>query len=599
MMHFLGYDMKKIRHYINQIRNGRLKQMKIQCNWIFRYAKKNIAAIIVYILIGLSGTVVALLSSLVSRDLVDIITGHHTGKLIETFIILIATQLGSSFMNQVSSYISTKISMKVENRIKADLYDQIMISDWESLTRYHSGDILIRWTSDASSVSSGILTLVPNAINYFFRFMSTLLMVIHYDASFAIFALTSVPFTYLTSHGAMKRMRKSDMNGMSINARMSAFNQESFGNIQMVKAFDLIHLYSKKLRKLQNEYIDVRMKYQKISNLNSIILLVVSLMVTYSTYGWGVYKVWSGKISYGTMTMFISLSASLSSTVSSLIGLIPSSIRLTNSAKRLMDISNLKKEDYSHTDEVKTFYEEHKAEGIGLCIRDIKYAYASGTEVFEHASMDAHPHEIVAFVGPSGEGKTTLLRYILSIVCQQEGRGYLCAGASTPETGSQYIDLNASGRQLFSYVPQGNTMFTGTIADNLRNVKEDATDDEIIEALKTACAWDFVERLPKGIYSEIREHGGGFSEGQVQRLSIARAVLRQSPILLLDEATSALDILTEKKVLRNIMEDHYPRTSIVTTHRPSVLSMCDRVYAIRDKKCVVLTNEEIEELIHG
>jgi len=142
-------------------------------------------------------------------------------------------------------------------------------------------------------------------------------------------------------------------------------------------------------------------------------------------------------------------------------------------------------------------------------------------------------------------------------------------------------------------------MFSGTIAENMRNVKPEATDEEIIEALKGACAWEFVEKLPAGINSEIKERGGGFSEGQAQRLSIARALLRDAPILLLDEATSALDVATERRVLRNIMQDTKPRTCIVTTHRPTVLSACTRVYAIRDKKCVVLNEEEIDEMVRG
>lgn len=588
--------MNRIKHYFTQIKNGRLQQMRVQVKWIYQYARKHIVAIILYTLLGLSGTVVSLFSGLVSRDLVDIITGHQTGKLIETFCFLIGTQLGSNLMSQISCYISSSISMKVDNGIKADIFDQIMISDWESLSRYHSGDILTRWSSDASSVSTGILTLIPNLIIYVFRFVSALIMVIHYDASFAIFALCSVPFSFIASRNSMKRMKKGNMNSISINAKMSGFNQETFGNIQLVKAFDLIGLYSRKLRNLQTEYTSVRMNYQKLSSINSIVLSLVAMIVTYSTYGWGVYKVWSGAITYGTMTLFISLSSTLSSTVSSLIALVPSSIALTNSAKRLMDISGLPKEDYSKTDEVTEFYNEYVSQGIGICVRDLKYAYATGTEVFEHASMEAHPHEIVAFVGPSGEGKTTMLRYLLSIICKQEGNAYICAGDTTPEEDNKNMELSASARQLFAYVPQGNTMFSGTIAENLRNVKEDATDEEIIEALKTACAWEFIEKLPNGIYSEIKEHGGGFSEGQAQRLSIARAVLRRSPILLLDEATSALDVYTEKNVLENIMSDQYPRTSIVTTHRPSVLKMCDRVYAIRDRECVILNEQEIEEL---
>lgn len=201
---------------------------------------------------------------------------------------------------------------------------------------------------------------------------------------------------------------------------------------------------------------------------------------------------------------------------------------------------------------------------------------------------------MIALVGPSGEGKTTILRYLLSIIRPQGGEGCLCAGHAGTD-----IPLTASVRQLMAYVPQGNTMFSGSIADNMRNVKEDATDEDIIEALKLACAWDFVKKLPQGIHSQIQERGGGFSEGQAQRLSIARALLRKSPILLLDEATSALDMHTEKMVLHNIMQDEYPRTTIVTTHRPSVLKQCTRVYSIHDRCCHRLSQEEIAEYIEG
>ena len=198
-------------------------------------------------------------------------------------------------------------------------------------------------------------------------------------------------------------------------------------------------------------------------------------------------------------------------------------------------------------------------------------------------------YSAILLTGPRQAGKTTMLRLILSLLAPQTGSSHVCAGENHEHT----IEMSPSTRKLFSYVPQGNTMFSGTIAENMRNVKPDATDEEIIEALRLACAWDFVEKLPDGIQSTIKERGGGFSEGQAQRLSIARALLRKSPILLLDEATSALDVATERKVLKNIMQDTYPRTCIVTTHRPTVLNICTRVYAIRDKKCEVLNEAEI------
>ena len=294
------------------------------------------------------------------------------------------------------------------------------------------------------------------------------------------------------------------------------------------------------------------------------------------------------------MTMFLSLSGTLTSSVNSLAGLIPSAVSLTISAGRLMDIVEMPQEDYSHDKEVEVFEKKYRMGGMGLVVEDMGYTYHTGTEVFKHASMQAFPHEVVALVGPSGEGKTTMLRLILALLCPKEGRMWVCA----EENREEKILLSASARKLFSYVPQGNTMFSGTISENLRTVKPDASDEELIEALKLACAWDFVEKLPDGINSAVKERGGGFSEGQAQRLSIARALLRKSPILLLDEATSALDVATERRVIRNIMTDTYPRTCIVTTHRPTVLNICARVYAIKDKSCRELKEQEIEQMIN-
>lgn len=579
------------KHYIKRIKEGALHEIWDETVWIYEYARHYWKAMIFYTLLGLTGTAISLISSMISRDMVDIVTGHQTGLLLKTFSLYIGFSIGNIVLNQISSYFSNKISIGVDNSIKADIFEKMLCTDLESIQSYHTGDLLTRWSSDASTISNGILCWIPNLIIYLARFISTFALVFYNDPMFALLALIGMPVSLLMSNRILKRMRNNNKQSAAMGARMSGFNQEAFSNIQTIKAFDLIRLYSHRLRELQSEYLSMRLTFQKLSMATSIILSLVGLFVSYSCYAFGIYRVWSGAISYGTMTMFLSLASSLTGTLNQLVSLVPTAISITTSAGRLMDILNMPKEDFSHTDEVDAFKQANADDGISLRMSDFSYSYHNGTQVFEHADFTAHPHEIVALVGPSGEGKTTLLRLILSLLHPQEGT--TCLHGNT--TGEE-MTLTPSTRRLFSYVPQGNTMFSGTIAENMRNVQPDATNDDIIEALKASCAWEFVKKLPDGINSKVGERGTGFSEGQAQRLSIARALLRHAPILLLDEATSALDVATERQVLKNIMRDDYPRTCIVTTHRPTVLGVCKEVYKIKDLRCKPLNADEIREL---
>lgn len=591
-------NMSKIQNFFSDFFNRRLSNLTVNFKWMFSYIRSNPSPIILYTLIGLSGSVVSLLSSLVSKDMVDIITGHRTGELLFTFLLLIISQLAGMGITQLSTLISSKISIRIDNRIKADVYNKIMTTEWENLAQYNSGDLSARWSGDVSTVSNGVLTMIPNFIISLFHFAIALGTVIYYDASFAIFSLIGIPISYFITQASFKRMEATNMNTYSVNSRMSTFTFESFSNLQTIKAFDIIRVYNKRLKELQNDVENVRIKYQRTAAVNSIILTLVSLLITYATYGWGVYRVWSGVITYGTMTMFLTLSSTLSSSIQSLINIVPNTISVYNAIRRVRSISELPKEDLSHSDEALSFHSKHSASGIGIVVDNAAYTYPMGNEqVFQSACFEAQPHEIIALVGPSGEGKTTMMRLLLSIINSTDGRAYLCPGGQ-PQYTDGVIPLSASTRCLMSYVPQGNTMFAGTIADNMRNIKEDATDEEIIAALKLACAWDFVQKLPDTINYELQERGGGLSEGQAQRLSIARALIKRSPILLLDEATSALDVFTEKKLLENILTDSYPRTTILTTHRPSVLHSCNRVYSIHDKTCTQLNEREIDEIIN-
>ena len=584
--------LEKFRHYRERIKEGMLRDMWRQTLWIYEYARIYWKQMIFYTVLGLAGTLVSLISSLISRDMVDIVTGQQAGLLARTFCLYIGFSVGNVLISQISNYFANKISISVDNAIKADIFEKMLLTDLESIQNYHTGDLLTRWSSDASNISSGVLNWIPNLVIYTVRFVSTFAVVFYHDPMFALLALIGMPVSMLMSKTLLRRMKGNNERSAAMSAKMSGFNQEAFSNIQTIKAFDLIRLYAERLRGLQREYLTMKLEFQKMSMATSILLSIVGLVVSYSCYGFGIYRVWSGAISYGTMTMFLSLSGSLTGTLNQLVSLVPTAVSLTTSAGRLMDILDMPKEDFSDVDQVEQFAARNRTDGIGISFSGVSYAYHNGKQVFCGADFLARPKEIVALVGPSGEGKTTMLRLMLGLLHPQEGERTLIG-----ETDGEKIAVDPSARRLFSYVPQGNTMFSGTIAENMRNVRPEASDEEICEVLKAACAWEFVEKLPDGIYSMVGERGGGFSEGQAQRLSIARALLRRSPILLLDEATSALDVATERRVLRNIMSTTEPSTCIVTTHRPTVLSICQKVYRIREQKCVQMQEEEIRQMM--
>ena len=247
-----------------------------------------------------------------------------------------------------------------------------------------------------------------------------------------------------------------------------------------------------------------------------------------------------------------------------------------------MEVAQLPAEEYTHQQEVEQILASKRC-ALSLQIADMDFSYLPGNCVFRQVQMQAQPGQIVALVGPSGGGKTTMLRILLGIVKVETGSATVTGG--DPEI---TLPVSPSTRRLFAYVPQDNTLFSGTVAENLRIMQPEATEQQLQEVLHLACADDFVNKLPQGIHTPLGERGHGLSEGQVQRLCIARALLSKAPVLLLDEATSALDVKTEQKILENIVKAQQNRTCIVTTHRPSVLELSHRVYQIGEEAVICL-----------
>lgn len=583
--------MEFIKKVIRKIKDGMLQEMYEETKWMYTYAKKYKFQIVFYIFLGVLTTVMGLASSVGSKYLIDAVTGQDSGNIALIALFIVAMGLFSIGINAITTMISARINIKVNNEIQAEVYDKILVADWISMKEFHSGDLLNRLNGDVNTVASSILSWIPSLITRSAQFFGILAIILYYDPTMAVIALGSAPVMLIVSKTLMKKMRDYNKRMRQVSSDVMSFNEESFQNIQSIKAFDLVGLFSKRLRDVQQNYKDVFLDYNKFSVYTSSFMSVVGMFVAYACFGWGVYRLWTGHITFGTMTLFVQLSGQLSSSFKSIVSLVPSAISATTSAGRIMEFFKIKDESELEDDKAKLIQNNTQGKGLSVILDDVEFSYNENKTVFQHADVVANPGEIVALVGPSGEGKTTMIRLLLGLINTKSGN------ASIRDINGVSCKISSATRRFFAYVPQGNTIFSGTIAENMRMVKQDATDAEIVEALKAACAYDFVNKLPDKINSKVGERGSGFSEGQAQRLSIARALIRKSPILLLDEATSALDVFTERQVLRNIMNMGYARTCIVTTHRPSVLTMCDKVYKIDSGVVCDIDEKEVNTLI--
>ena len=579
----------------SRFKDGTFREILGDWKWIFSYSKKYKAAIFFYVILGIVSSSLGLVSSVATKYLVDVITGYQTDKLAMLIIIMVGGAVFSLLFNSLINRISAKLSIDINNDIQADIFDKIIDADWLAMSKYSNGDILNRFNSDVSTVSSNAISWLPTVIIAAYNFIATFFVLMFYDAWMAVLALLSAPFLLFVSKRIAKRQRDYGNEMRQMSSSMMTFEAETFYNFDTIKSFGISHRYSEKMRQWQKKNKDLSLRYNWFSIKTNTFISLLGTLVQFVAFGYCLYRLWTHDITYGTMTLFLQQRSKLSSAFNQVVSIIPSFLNASVSAHRIRELVELPKEVHIPESSKMDAYME---DGFEVRMRDVDFSYEAekeyaqpeGTQeprkIITESAFLACPGEIIGLVGPSGEGKTTMIRLILGLIRPQEGQVMLAA------SNGDEVPMNVETRHLFAYVPQGNTILSGTIAENMRMVKEDATEEEMIEALKIACAWEFVEKMPNTIYSNVGEKGRGLSEGQAQRIAIARAVLRDAPILLLDEATSALDIITERKVLRKIMKKRPNKTCIVTTHRPSVLNMCARVYRVMDTKVTELSEEE-------
>ena len=577
-----------LQSFTDKIHDGTIHEFIDDWKWIFSFSKKYRWIVVFYTIVGIVGSTLGLGSAYIGRELINIVVERQTDRLWFLVFFMLGMTAFSLIMSSVSSRIFTKISIYVNNDIQAEIFDKIIDAKWKDLSQYKSGDLLNRFNSDVGTISANAIGWIPNLIISLYTFIVTFVVLFRMDANMAWIAIFSAPFLLLMSRRIMRKQKEYRKRVLELNSGMMSYEVETFFNFDMIKSFGIIGYYSRKLRAWQQRYKEYNLDYNMFHIRTNILLTLVGTAVSMLAFGYCLFQLWNGNILYGDMTFFLQQRSSLSSRFDSLISTVPGMLNSAISAHRIRELVELPREE--HDPAAAAALEKVAENGLTIHLDGVSFGYVEGQSVYDKTDLTIRPGEIVAVLAASGGGKTTLMRILLGMIDPQEGSVTL-SGSDGAE-----VPVNADLRRFFSYVPQGNTILSGTIRENMQMVREDVTDEEIIEALKTACAWEFVEKI--GLDGVLEERGRGVSEGQAQRLSIARALIRGTQIMLLDEATSALDLDLEQQVIQNIMKADERKIIIVSTHRPGVLKMCHTIYRVEDGKIrAVDKNEEMHRVM--
>ena len=520
--------------------------------------------------LGISAVSLSLsfVSTIASKYIIDATTSGSLSWLYVSY--MAGASLCTILFSACSKIFSAYLNEKFEFGMRCDIFDQIQRSIWSDLSKYHSGDIVTRLTSDIFNVASGLISIIPSIITLGIRLAVSFCILLYFDPWLALFALFIAPIGASCALIYRRKYRYYQIRLRESESTYRSFMQENMANLAVVKTFQQEDANNEYLRQIRNDRMGLVMRSSRLSALMSSAMSIIYRTGYVVAFCWSAYRISRGQITYGTMTIFLSLVSQVQGSVSSLGSIIPQIYRMLVSAKRITDISDIKDEEYTEKD-------DYSAQ-VTVQMHDVSFAYDK-SYVLEHVTLQVDPGDIVGVVGPSGAGKTTLTRLLLSLIKPDAGSVEYISDCGDCE------EACPASRRFISYVPQGNTLLSGTIETNLRIGKKDATEEELWAALRVAAAEKFIQKTENGLQTHLSEKAGGLSEGQAQRIAIARALLRNKPLLILDEATSALDEDTEAQILESITKS-YGKTIIIITHRKSMLRYCNKIIEISENAIV-------------
>lgn len=532
--------------------------------WLWEAWRGNRLQALLNVLIGVSQVGVSLLLVAAVQQAIDVASGSRPGDIYRAVGWMGILMLCNFGLNISAVWVRNILGVRAQNRMQQRMLDHILRSEWHGRESMHSGDVLNRLETDVSQVITFLTETLPNMLSVLCLFVGAFCYLLSMDVVLALITVGILPVFLLLSKVYIRRMRRLTREVRAQDSRVQSVLQETVQHRMLIKTLEGVGTMVDRLETTQSRLRRRVVRRTRFSVFSNFVLNFGFALGYLIAFLWAAVRLSSHTLTFGGMTAFLQLVGRIQSPARSLAQLIPAFVSVFTAAERLMELEENPLEEQGEPIALRS--------PVGVRFRDVSFAYEdSDRSVLDHLSFDFRPGTCTAVLGETGTGKTTLVRLVLALLRPQSGSVELYDGNRT-------YTLSPRLRCNLVYVPQGNTLLSGTIRDNLRLGRLDADDEVMYEALHQSCA-DFVRELPDGLDTVCGEAGGGLSEGQAQRIAIARALLRDRPVMLMDEATSALDPDTERQLLHNLLSEN-KRTILFITHRPAVIDYCDQTLRI-------------------
>ncbi|HIY34195.1 MAG TPA: ABC transporter ATP-binding protein/permease [Candidatus Eubacterium faecigallinarum] len=552
------------------------KSDKAVIKWILKICKSQIPTLAFLIAVNIIHGVTSVFFANFSKNVIDGATVmKDTGYIIKFALALLGVVILQMSLSIIRSCVSERCKGRLDIVLKHHLLDVIMKKDYSTVTSYHTGELQNRMFNDVNIVTDGFTKILPQGIFFVTKLVSSLIYLIVLDKIFALVFLIGGCIVFAVTQLFRKQLKALHKKVQETEGKTRSFIQETVSNLLVVKAFSVEDKIQEQTDKLQEDNFIAKIKRRNFSIYANTGLNTVFSVGTVFAVAFGAWRILTGGMTYGDVTAMIQLVNQVQSPFASLSGIMPQYFSMIASAERLMEIDSIKEEN--HINECPIDVDKTYKELREISFKNISFKYDRDV-IFDNTSLTVKKGDFVAITGISGIGKSTLLKLLLGVFNAQNG----CITLKTTD-GEIAVDKNT--RRLFSYVPQGNMVVSGTIRENLTFINDDVTEDEIAQAVEVSCAKQFIDELPRGLETVIGEKGLGLSEGQIQRLAIARSLLSKAPILLLDEATSALDEKTEKQFLTNLRQLEN-MTCIIVSHKKAAIEICNKNIRIKNGKII-------------